>query len=154
KGIGFKKQALVDGFRPHARRDGVRSHDLDIPAPRNAVFNEPARGIICGAEAADVARGIFQRRFDGVPAVEDDRPIRGPQGASLRSAWPRRMGSSGGPAAEVSPWPVPYRFAHRHPSMLAKFGAARLAGFPLTHKGSARINTPLAVRLSSRCSPE
>ena len=75
EGVGLRQQALMDGVRPKAGVDDVRTDQFGFDRERGTIIGEGARRVLRCQQAANAARGIFECRLDRVPAVKHGRPI-------------------------------------------------------------------------------
>ena len=75
EGVGLRQQALMDGVRSKAGVDDVRTDQFGFDRERDTIIGEAARRVLRCQQAANTARGIFECRLDGVPAVKHGRPI-------------------------------------------------------------------------------
>ena len=60
----------MHGVRAKAGVDDIRSHQFRFDGERYAVIGKAAQRIFSCQQAADTPGGIFECRFDGMPAVE------------------------------------------------------------------------------------
>ena len=87
----------MHGVRPQPGIDDVRPHQFWFYRENHAVIGEAAQRIFSRQQAADAPSGIFERRFDCMPAIEQHRTV----GLMARRTEPRsrRGGSSFGALA-------------------------------------------------------
>src|SRR5215475_10402840 len=101
----------MHGIRPQPGIDDVRPHQFWFYRDSHAVIGEVAQRIFSRQQAADAPSGIFERRFHGMPAIEQHRTV----GLMARRTEPRsrRGGSSFGALASRAWVWLPGFLCHR-----------------------------------------
>ena len=100
--VGLGQQAVMHRVGGEPPRDIVRPNDLMLRGQGDAALDQTARGVFRGQQPAHAARGIFQRSFDAVPAIENDKTV---AVIAETAACPRAAAAAGAAdAAFRCPW--------------------------------------------------
>ena len=138
----------MHGIRPQFGVDDVRPHQFRFDRERHAVIGEAAQRIFRRQQAADAAGGIFERRFDGMPAIEQRRTV-GLMNRRTELRARRRGSSFGALASRAWVW-LPGFSCHRGLiSCVPRLGNCprRAESAPLTSQRRLPINPQIPTSL-------